>query len=231
MPRGGARPGAGRPRKAAAAAGGGQVLPFERPAPAGRSVTLGEALAALKPAPATASPDPPGGAHAAAPAPVPAPGAPATAQAGTGWCAYAGHLGSGLFVVVAADHLKARGFKPNDPDDADVERLQRAIETGLRESFGDAVVPWWAAIGLAGAGVYATMRIGAKRLKAKPKTKQAMLDEAAAALPSSGPTPPAAPTKPAKPDPEPEPPARTSAAPHARRSPVYVPLGRVRPTT
>ena len=76
---------------------------------------------------------------------------------------YAGKLGAALTVSVSASSIRKRGRVPNDPDDDDVQRLEDAIEEGIKEQYGDLPVPWYLGAALAAGGVYAGMRIGAKK--------------------------------------------------------------------
>lgn len=100
----------------------------------------------------------------AAPSP-PTPAAPRTAAR---WSRYAGKLGAALTVTVSATAIRKSGYEPNEPDDQDVDLLCEALDEGLRLKFGDGDVPWWLGAALAAGGVYAGMRIGAKRLKPTP---------------------------------------------------------------
>ncbi len=129
--------------------------------PAPPSMTLGEALSRMR-GPDAATPE-----GEAPPAPDAA--EPEAKPPDTGWTKYAGYLGSGLVVKVNASVIRRGGKIPNEPDDDVVDYLRKSIETGLKETFGDSAVPWWAAIGMAWGGVYASQSIGAKRLPAPPK--------------------------------------------------------------
>lgn len=104
------------------------------------------------------------------------------------WARYAGKLGAALTVTVSAAAIRKGGHEPNDPDDADVDFLQEALEEGLRLKFGDGPVPWWLGAAFAAGGVYAGMRVGAAKLP----PKDAPIDGAPApAAPSSAPARPA----------------------------------------
>jgi hypothetical protein len=89
---------------------------------------------------------------------------------------------------VSAASIRKGGREPNDPDDADVDLLQEALEEGLRLKFGEHDVPWWLGAALAAGGVYAGMRIGAQKIE-KPDAPK--VDEAGALKPD---TPNPAPT-------------------------------------
>lgn len=86
------------------------------------------------------------------------------------WCKYAGKLITGVTVMVSASSIRSAGHDPNDPDDDDCKLLQEAWEEGLILRFGDGPVPWWLGAALATGGVYAGMRIGARKLERKPLT-------------------------------------------------------------
>jgi hypothetical protein len=102
------------------------------------------------------------------PAAPAAPGAPIQPDAirmpAGRWARYAGKLGGALTVTVSAASIRRGGHEPNEPEDSDVELLQEALEEGLRLKFGDTDVPWWLGAALAAGGVYAGMRIGARKL-------------------------------------------------------------------
>lgn len=202
MPRGGARPGAGRPPKL------GNVIPFQGPRP-----TLGQALQALRPAPAEPNPSasagplpgtaPPGTPGQVPPAPTEIPPAPNTGT--RTFCSIAARVGSGLGQMLMIDDIKRRGLKPRLPGDDDVELFHDSIEEGLREAFGDAPIPWWAGMVLGGGNLYLAMRLGAKRLK--PKERRAEYSSPASSTTREAPTSPlghARPIRPAEPDSEPD---------------------------
>lgn len=89
---------------------------------------------------------------------------PATSQmSGKRVAKYAGKLGAALTVSISASSIRKGGRVPNDPDDDDVERLEQALEEGIKEQYGDLPVPWYLGAALAAGGVYAGMRIGAKK--------------------------------------------------------------------
>jgi len=96
------------------------------------------------------------------------------------WSRYAGKLGAALTVTFSAASIRKGGREPNEPDDADVDLLQEALDEGLRLKFGDTGVPWWLGCALAAGGVYAGMRIGAKKLPTadeKPTTPPALVPD------------------------------------------------------
>lgn len=102
------------------------------------------------------------------PAPDQRPSSPPAPEGGTvavpvgRWAKYMGTLAAGLTVTAAAAAIRAGGHEPNQPDDADVDHLARALEEGLRMRFGDREAPWWLGAATAAASVYAAMRIGAR---------------------------------------------------------------------
>lgn len=167
------------------------------------------AMLRLVPPPPAAPP-----AAAAAPVPDPPPAAPPAAAAPPalvsvppaptatprGWARYAGSLGSGVAVALIGDSLRNQKppLKPNEPDDADVRYLENAIAIGLTENFGDGPKPWWLDIGLGLCGIYAGMRIGAKRQTSETAR---VVDAAAAQVPTSSSSP--APPRPRDPEPAP----------------------------
>jgi len=81
------------------------------------------------------------------------------------WARYAAKLGGALTVTASAAMIRSGGHEPNQPDDGDVDLMVDALEEGLRVRFGDGPVPWWMGAALAAGGVYAGMRIGAKKLE------------------------------------------------------------------
>lgn len=87
------------------------------------------------------------------------------------WAKYAGKLGTALTVTISATAIRKGGHEPNDPDDDDCRLLSEALEEGLRLKFGDHALPWWLGAALAAGGVYAGMRVGARKLEAEPERK------------------------------------------------------------
>lgn len=178
MPRGGARPGAGRPRKhPIAIASDPRPADIQPPAPPSverppatvipiQRGNLASALAALRPAASNDAPSSSAPAPAADVAPADAPSSPAAGSAAK----YVGHLVTGVVVLSSTDHIRRAGFIPNEPDDDDCERLRQSIEKGVRSAFGDFGIPWYAEIGVAAIGLYAGMRIGARKRKRKERT-------------------------------------------------------------
>ena len=167
MPRGGARPGAGRPRKVAA-----EVLPaapvpvVDSAQPAapknGARPTFGQLLANLQPG------------QGAAP---PAPGEPVTGQlldADTGapvvreenrsFANLMGYVGTNVGVLVIGDHLRRKGFDPREPGPEDLERTTDATAEAIAMAIGDAAIPWWGTLAAAWGNLYLAMRVGARQL-------------------------------------------------------------------
>lgn len=146
-----------------------------------------------EPSPAP-TPAPQGGAGVAPPASSPdTSAAPATSMPAGRWARYAGKLGSALTVTASAAAIRRGGHDPNMPDDADVDLLEQALEEGIRSRFGDAPVPWWMGAALAAGGVYASMRVGARRIEpAKPPAISAAVSGPASVLTPERTDPPAA---------------------------------------
>lgn len=161
-------------------------------------MNAGEAKSALKLA--YTNPDPPVTAKATKSGPtgtVPHPDAPTAAPAGPDqgtlngvrWSRYAGKLAAAGVVSASGAIIKKKGFKPNPPDDDDIDLLVSALDEGLALRFGAANnVPWWLGAALASGGIYANMRVGAEPLEQKPEMIQDPLPESA--------PPPPAPTLP-----------------------------------
>jgi hypothetical protein len=153
-------------------------------------MNAGEARAAiLKFSPPAGSP------LASVPLPTSTPAeTPKVSLPGSGrWSRYAGKLGAALTVTISAASIRKGGHEPNEPDDADVDLLQEALEEGLRLKFGDAGVPWWLGAALAAGGVYAGMRIGAVKVEKESQAAPVLTPDAPAA------PAPASPLKPTMP--------------------------------
>ena len=191
-------------------------------------LSLGDALSRLGGTDA-----PPGGENAAtgtAEASGDAPAASPTTAPDTGWCKYAGFMGSGVVVKLNASFIRKGGHQPQPPDDDSVDYLRKSIEDGLRESFGDTAIPWWAAIGMAWGGVYASQSIGAKPLPPSERPSPPPVPVHGLGVP---PPPRVAPPPPPPPPPpaaaEPAPVTLAPAAPAAGVRAPWVSLSRVQP--
>ena len=147
-------------------------------------MNIGEARAKLRLVPDPPPPEPPPGQGGPPPGQGgPPPGQPPGQPPGTAlggsvsmpsghWARYAAKLGTALTVTVSASAIRKGGHEPNDPDDDDCRLLSEALEEGLRLRFGDTAIPWWLGAALAAGGVYAGMRVGAKKLEPEPAEHQ-----------------------------------------------------------
>lgn len=156
MPRGGARPGAGRPRKNPLPE---NVIPF---AP-GPRLTFGQALESLRP-PAPSNdgslPEAPstGAVPAAAISPV-----VGERPANRSFAKMASQVAAHVAVLAISDSIRKKGLEPNPPDDEDLEACAEQTETAFVRALGDAEVPWWAGMALAYGNLYVGMRVGARK--------------------------------------------------------------------
>lgn len=183
MPRGGARAGAGRPRKIAAELPT-NVIPF------GPRPTLGQVLEALRPPVAPAggvsptspmvppAPERTDAKELNAPAPpltsVPPlddddeleqlePPAPTPKPANRMFAKMAASAATSVAVISFTKLIQKEGLEPNEPGDDDVEAAERATEEGIALAVGDTEIPWWAGMALAYGNLFVSMRVGAKR--------------------------------------------------------------------
>lgn len=193
MSRGGARPGAGRPRKFdfGAAVTPPAPLPTLRAPPAAPFFAAG-ARADLRSILAAAAP--------AGQAGDVAPVAPTGVQirVGDGWIRPTVGYAVEKSIAVARIHIRSvDGREPLDPDEDHVDELKRIVGDTLRQAFPDAQLPWWLAIPVAAGFVYADMRIGAARIADATATPAAApapdLKLVPAAAPAQTPAPAPAP--------------------------------------
>jgi len=141
-------------------------------------MNAGAARLALAQVPAPVPPVPPANDTTTAPAAATQPAPPdSTVDSGMTWTRYAGKLFSALTVPACYSLIEKQGYQPEQPDDSEVDRLSDALEAGLRLHFGTAKVPWWTGCALAAGGVYASMRVGAKKLAPKPTTPAVVNDD------------------------------------------------------
>ena len=148
-----------------------KVVPFERP-------TLDQALQALTapgPAPgetSSAGPPIPEGLPAA---PVPSeitPIRPAPDDDPESFAALGGKLSAAGAVGLCGAILRRRGYEPKDPDDEDVERLERGAARAIRKSIGDREIPLWMELACGGALLYMSMSNGARKLSPEESGEQ-----------------------------------------------------------
>lgn len=166
MPRGGARPGAGRPPKVRDAFDGTaaikfvQVLPhMTPPRPPAKVISIREAMGKLHAVPAAtaATPAPPatgtpGPAFGAA---APPPAHPLFAE---GWQKFFSKRGTTMYVAWAEEHIRRKKGKVDGVVDEDeVDMLALSLEQGLREQFPTWSPPWWIVACWCAGGIYWTL--------------------------------------------------------------------------
>lgn len=157
---GGARPGAGRKPKAAAAE--------TPPAPAGPRPTFGQVLQNLQQAaPQPGATSPPAvlaGREPPAPAAPPAEATPVVREENRSFARMVGYVGTNIGVLVIGDAIRKGGREPNEPSDQDLEQTTDATAEAIARGLGDMSVPWWAGLCASWGNLYLSMRIGSKVL-------------------------------------------------------------------
>ena len=127
----------------------------------------------------------PGSPPAQTPTPTAPAGQPAQSDAGavqpgkTGgfWAKYCGKMGAALTVGLSGAIIRKGGREPNDADDQDVELMAQALEEGLLLQYGEKNIPWYLGAMMAGAGIYAGMRINAPKIKTDEEKKVEEIDK------------------------------------------------------
>lgn len=162
MPRGGWRPGAGRPRKdgtrpnaTVAPLNGTAALKLEPPRQA-KVISLREALGKLNAVPTPSSAN--GGATTAPPAPATAPSTPAHPLFAEGWQKFFAKRGSEMYTQWCEDYIREKKRREGGQVDEDeLEMLALSLEQGLREQFPEWAPPWWAVALWCAGGIYWTL--------------------------------------------------------------------------
>jgi hypothetical protein len=185
------------------------VLPF------GRTVTLGDALAAVDIRKAGPGPDPEPDDDdddddddelAAPPA---ASGPPATESPPAAlaredddpdsFAQLAGKVATSVGVALLAGIHRRQGREPNELDDDDVEQLEEQTTKAVRRGIGDRAIPWWAPVVSAWGMAYFSMGNGAREIGRPPVDQLVPDPEAPAAASSSAPPARAAPSSSSRP--------------------------------
>jgi hypothetical protein len=192
------------PPASAAAAPSDNVIPF------GRTVTLGDALAAVDLRHAGPAPDAddddddddeiPDAPPAAPSSPgVPPAGAPADDDEDPdSFAQLAAKVTTTIGIGVLASIHRRRGFEPNELDDDEVENLEVQTAKAVRRGLGDRAIPWWAPIVSAWGMAYFSMGNGAERL---PPKDQPSSEPGASSSPPMQPPPAYVRSPPGKPAP------------------------------
>lgn len=206
------------PAAGAAESPASNVLPF------GRTVSLGDALAAvdikLTPPAAELADDDDDDLEAAPPAAYAGPPATESPPAALtpdddedpdSFAQLAGKVATSVGVAVLTSVHRRAGREPNELDEDEVERLEVETTKAVRRGIGDRSIPWWAPVVSAWGMAYFSMGNGA-RLIGSPPADQLVPE---ASPPSSSPP---RPTPPAPPGPPP----RSTPGPYIKPPPVTI---------